>query len=289
MTQHIPISQITPNPNQPRKHFDKAKLRQLADTIAARGLIQPITVRPLGGRPMRYMIVAGERRWRAHKLLEKEGKAETIRANVEKMGKDEMALQAIIENKDREDINPIEQALAYQDMIDRGWTVEKLAAELGMKQPRRISDRLLLLGCCDTIRQLVASGQFSTDVAYHVAGLPEHEQMLVLKAFNAGKTDIGYLKAMVQALIDKRNQSGMFGDDDQPSPEGGRQLKSMENRIEQIVKDLSRGWKDGECVIAKSVDPNRAGRIAEQLQLIAKTANQMARAMTQAQAARELF
>ena len=82
MTQHIPISQITPNPNQPRKHFDKAKLRQLADTIAARGLIQPITVRPLGGRPMRYMIVAGERRWRAHKLLEKEGKAETIRAKL---------------------------------------------------------------------------------------------------------------------------------------------------------------------------------------------------------------
>ena len=114
----IPLDQIVPNPDQPRKHFDEQALRELAGSIRARGLKQPIAVRPIGDGT--YQIIMGERRWRAHCLLRDEGELEdpTILANVRKATDEEMAIDAIIENLARVDLTPLEEARAFQRMLE---------------------------------------------------------------------------------------------------------------------------------------------------------------------------
>ncbi|TIO47653.1 MAG: ParB/RepB/Spo0J family partition protein, partial [Mesorhizobium sp.] len=153
MKKRIPLSEVIPNPDQPRKHFDPVKLRELAESIRERGLIQAITVRPVGDDP--WMIVGGERRWRAHQLID----SPDILCEVVKIDDNEMALQAIVENLARADIKPLEEARAFQAMIDRGWTVEQLAKDIGV-QPTRIKARTALLNLDETIQKLVDSGAF---------------------------------------------------------------------------------------------------------------------------------
>jgi ParB family chromosome partitioning protein len=112
----VAVDKIDPDPNQPRKTFPPDYIAQLARSIAKRGLIQPITIRPNGKR---WIIVAGECRWRAHV----HNKAKTIKAIAEAMDAGEANLRAIVENVQRRDMNPIEEANAFQTLIDRGYTV----------------------------------------------------------------------------------------------------------------------------------------------------------------------
>ena len=121
MIRNLPTEDVYPNPDQPRKTFDEAKLREFAASIREHGLLQPITVRPDDAG--RYMIVLGERRWRAHKLAA----ITTIKANVVRNITDaELAEQAIVENLQRVDIAPIEEARSFQAMLDKGYTVDTL-------------------------------------------------------------------------------------------------------------------------------------------------------------------
>lgn len=154
MKKRIPLTQVIPNPNQPRRFFDAVKLQELAESIRERGLIQAITVRPVGDEGL-YMIVGGERRWRAHQLI---GAADIL-CEVVKIDDNEMALQAIVENLARADIKALEEARAFQAMLDRGWTVEKLAKDIGV-QPQRIKARTALLNLDETIQKLVDANQF---------------------------------------------------------------------------------------------------------------------------------
>src|SRR5690348_12301373 len=104
----IPLSQIERNPNQPRSAFPEDHIARLAESIKTRGLIQPICIRPIRGR-VGYMIVAGECRFRAHQLIG----AKTIKAIVQSMDDQEMQLRAIVENLQRRDMNPLEEATAF--------------------------------------------------------------------------------------------------------------------------------------------------------------------------------
>lgn len=152
--QLVPIASIDPNPDQPRKTFNAPALRELAASIRENGLIQPITVRRRGDR---FEIIAGERRWRAHRILADRGEAETARAIVEDDVDDEtMDLQAIVENLQRADVAPLEEAAAFQRMIDRGMTPEELARKIGVPL-YRVDERTGLLKLDDQIQKLVAS------------------------------------------------------------------------------------------------------------------------------------
>jgi ParB family chromosome partitioning protein len=143
MIKRIPLSQVHPNADQPRKLFTADALTELADSIEQNGLLQPITVIKTG--PKAYKIVAGERRWRAHMLLAERGGAETIQAIVQDFDDEQVDVNAIIENDCRSDTTPLEQARAYQRMIDLyGFTAETLGKKLG-KAPHRIEERLRLL------------------------------------------------------------------------------------------------------------------------------------------------
>ena len=132
MLKTLPISKGYPNPDQPRKVFDEKKLQELAASILEQGLLQPIRVRR--DRDGRFMIVAGERRYRAL-LVGLDSIAVVVADN------DEVADQAIIENLQRADITPLEEARAYQKRLDAAYSVEQLAVRLGMKQPWRIIER----------------------------------------------------------------------------------------------------------------------------------------------------
>ena len=153
--QLLPIYKIEPNPDQPRQDFDEEELRSLADSIAIHGVLQPLTVRELENGY--YQIIAGERRWRAARLAElNEIPAVIIEAD------DKKATElALIENLQRQDLNPVEEALGYQSLIeDYGLTQEEAAARVGKSRPA-VSNALRLLGLCPEVLERLRKGELS--------------------------------------------------------------------------------------------------------------------------------
>lgn len=152
---YIDINNIKPNSNQPRKTFDESKLEELAESIKEHGLIQPLVVRK---SPNGYEIVAGERRWRAARKI---GIRE-IPAIVRELSDEENMLLAIIENMQREDLDPIEEAEGINQMIERyGLSQEQVSKSLGKSRPY-ITNQLRLLKLPKQIRRMVSEGKLSS-------------------------------------------------------------------------------------------------------------------------------
>ena len=172
----IRISDIEPRSDQPRKTFEREPLEQLADSIAQFGVLQPIVVRESALLQGTYEILAGERRWRAAKMA---GLSEIPAVILE--GDDLKAAQvAVIENVQREDLNPIEEALAYDALIDRfGLTQEQVARQVG-KSRSTIANLLRLLELPDEVLELVKDGALSEGHARALLGLKNAEQILPL-------------------------------------------------------------------------------------------------------------
>lgn len=170
------ISDIEPRSDQPRKTFEREPLEQLADSIAQFGVLQPIVVRESALLQGTYEILAGERRWRAAKMA---GLSEIPAVILE--GDDLKAAQiAVIENVQREDLNPIEEALAYDALIDRfGLTQEQVARQVG-KSRSTVANLLRLLELPDEVLELVKDGALSEGHARALLGLKNPEQILPL-------------------------------------------------------------------------------------------------------------
>lgn len=151
----LPISDIEPNRDQPRKQFDDAALRELADSIAEHGVIQPLLVRPVGGGV--YQIVAGERRWRASRLA---GLTE-VPAVVKELSDSETMEIALVENLQREDLDPIEEAEGIAQLIETyALTQEQAAQKLGKSRPA-VANALRLLNLPDEVRELIRKGKLT--------------------------------------------------------------------------------------------------------------------------------
>lgn len=162
----MPITALRPNPNQPRRHFDDAALRELADSIKSQGIIQPLLVRPLGGDNS-YQIVAGERRWRAAQLA---GLKE-VPVYVRHLSDKEVMAAALIENLQREDLNPIEEAEALQALREAlDLTQEELATRLGKSRPA-IANALRLLQLSANARADLQAGLLSAGHARCLLGI----------------------------------------------------------------------------------------------------------------------
>ena len=266
----IPLSQITANPDQPRKTFPEEHIQRLAASIKARGLIQPITVRQFGRD--RYQIVAGECRFRAHQLLG----AEDIRAEVVEISSEEMALRAIVENLQRHDMNPIEEANAFQLLRDKGMGDQRIVDELGLKSTALVQQRILLLRLVPEVQQLVASGQLASTMAGGVAHLPPHRQLEMVRAISAGKfTTAEQVKHACIALRDAEDQLDVFGELPRASPRDLEAVSRLEHKITAIASMVSAGFKDGECVAAQRVAPDRVRTMADRLVLVRKHVLQM--------------
>lgn len=169
-THSLPIQSIEPNPLQPRKTFDEEELQQLADSIQEHGIIQPLAVRPVGEGY--YQIIAGERRWRAARLANLSDVPAVI---VEADDKKAMEL-ALIENLQRQDLNPLEEALGYQTLMNEyGLTQEEAAGRVGKSRPA-VANALRLLGLCSEVQERVRSGELSAGHARAILQLKSEKK-----------------------------------------------------------------------------------------------------------------
>lgn len=171
--QNLPLEKIKPNKNQPRKAFDEDELAELADSIKQNGIIQPLLVRKRGPE---YEIVAGERRYRAAKLA---GLTE-VPAVVRDVSDEDLFKLALIENLQRADLNPIEEAKGYQTLIDSsGLTQEELARAVSKSRPA-VANALRLLDLPSEIQDMLAEGKLSAGHARAVLGVPTEEGRIKL-------------------------------------------------------------------------------------------------------------
>ena len=163
----LPVAQIEPHPDQPRRHFDEAALDELAASIAARGVIQPVVVRPLGGD--RYQLVAGERRWRASQRA----RIHEIPAIVRQLDEREVTALALIENLQREDLNPVEEARAYQKLSERDGLTQQDIARFVDKSRSHVANIMRLLGLPDEVLGMIERNELSMGHARALATLPD--------------------------------------------------------------------------------------------------------------------
>lgn len=182
-TNSLPLTEIVPNKEQPRKTFDEGALEELADSIKQHGVLQPLLVRPLpsGG----YQLVAGERRWRASRIA---GLKE-VPVVVKELSDVETMEIAIIENLQREDLNPIEEAEGLQALIDRcGFTQEEVATSVGKSRPA-IANALRLLKLPSEVREMTKNGEISAGHARALLAF-DNEAMIYEVAQNIVKNNL---------------------------------------------------------------------------------------------------
>ena len=170
--QMLPIYKVEPNRDQPRQDFDEEELQNLADSISVHGVIQPLTVRELPSGY--YQIIAGERRWRAARMA---GLSDVPVVVIEADDKKAMEL-ALIENLQRQDLNPVEEALGYQSLINEyGLTQEEAAKQVGKSRPA-VANALRLLGLCPEVLELLRSGQITAGHARAILQLKTEKKQL---------------------------------------------------------------------------------------------------------------
>lgn len=170
----LKLSEIEPNREQPRKRFDEEALTQLAESIRIHGVIQPLLVRPAAGGT--YQLVAGERRWRAARMA---GLTE-VPAVIKELSEQEAMELALIENLQREDLNPIEEALGYQELMDAyGFTQEQVAKRVG-KSRSAVANALRLISLPEEIRPMLEDGSLSAGHARALLSLDDPKEMTEL-------------------------------------------------------------------------------------------------------------
>ena len=231
----LPISQVEPGLNQPRKRFDQAALADLAESIRIHGIIQPLTVRRLSTGY--YQIIAGERRWRAAKLA---GLTEVPAVIMEADDRKVMEL-GLIENLQREDLNPAEEARGYQTLMEEyGLTQEQVAQQMGKSRPA-IANTLRLLALPEDIMKLVEEGQLSAGHARAILGAPTPAmQRQAAKKVVEGQLSVRQTEALIKALQKQAQEK--------PKPAGedlslylGELEKDLSGRLGRKVKIAHRG------------------------------------------------
>lgn len=174
--QDVKLTLIRPNPYQPRRTFDQAALKELAKSIEESGVFQPVILRQPDPAIERYELIAGERRFRASKLA----KQATIPAIVRNMSDEQMMEVAVLENLQREDLTPLEEAQAYQTLMDKlSLTQAQVANRLGKSRPY-IANYLRLLGLPKLIKDALNDGQLSMGQARTILGLKDKKKLVAL-------------------------------------------------------------------------------------------------------------
>ena len=239
-TRNVPIAFLKPNRFQPRKSFAADDLNDLANSIREKGVLQPILVRPVAGEANAFEIVAGERRWRAAQLA----KLHDVPVVVRELSDGESLELAIIENVQRADLNAIEEAVAYHELMDRfGYKQERVAQEVG-KSRSHVANTIRLLKLPESVKAMIRDGRLSAGHARTLVGAPDAEARA---------------KAIVEAGMNVRQAEAKA----KPKPKAngaGRSrgkdadTKALESSLENIlglsVEIAHQGAKGGELKIA---------------------------------------
>ena len=276
----LTLDQIFPNPDQPRKHFHQGKLEELAQSIKASGLMEPLIVVPRGDL---YMIIAGERRWRAC------GIAGVMEVPVRILDVDDrkVAELSLLENLQREDLNLIEEAKAYQGLISMGLTQAELAEKMGIMQEWRIQERLNLLKLSDTYQDCVAKGILSPSQGQEISRVPQDKQRFVFDMISSGKAgSYNKLRALVNAIVAVEVQSSFL-------PKPTAQEIAVKNKYDQIIEKLV-GFlthafnRDDMSVLSKVLAGSTKVNI-EKIDLIIGHLNKIKKAMIKADSTQEVL
>jgi ParB family transcriptional regulator, chromosome partitioning protein len=197
----LPIEALEPGPYQPRQPIDPASLRELADSVRARGILQPLLARPHPGEPGRFQIIAGERRWRAAQIA---GLHE-VPALVRALGDAEAMAAALVENLQRQDLNPIEEAEGYRRLIDEFAMTQDALGEAVGKSRSHIANTMRLLNLPATVQAEVRHGALSAGHARALLAHPEPEKAalaVIARGLNVRQTE---------ALAARRSGEDAFG------------------------------------------------------------------------------
>ena len=237
----IALDELRPNPYQPRQHFAEDSLRELATSIEQTGVFQPIIVRPSAVQG--YEIVAGERRYCASKLVNKT----TIPAIVRRFDEDQMMQIAVLENLQREDLDPLEEAEACQTLMDRlHLTQQELACRLGKSRPY-IANYLRLLSLPKVVKQKVQEKTLSVGQARTLLGLKNKQQMVeVAKKAEAEQLTVRQLEQLVNQLTQQKIN---------PQPVKKKQPKSS------YIRESERQLQDKFGTMVNISDKNGKGKI----------------------------
>ena len=245
----ISITDIQKNPYQPRKEFDGEKLHELAQSIKENGVIQPIIVRqsPVIG----YEILAGERRYRASLLAG----LRSIPAVVKQLSDQEMMVQSIIENLQRENLNPIEEARAYESLVEKGFTHAEIADKMGKSRPY-ISNSIRLLSLPEQILSEVESGKLSQAHARSLVGLNKEQQDYFFQRIIEEDISVRKLEALLTEKKQKKLQKNDY---------------FIQNEEEQLKKllgldvEIKLSKKDSGKIIISFSNQEEYGRIINSL------------------------
>lgn len=253
----LPISKVEPREDQPRLRFDEDALQELSDSIAQYGLIQPITVRKLENGY--YQIIAGERRWRASRMAGlKEVPVRVIEADDRRT-----AELALVENLQREDLNPIEEARGYQSLMhDFGLTQEETARSVGRSRPA-VANSLRLLSLTPPVMELVENGELSAGHARALIPIENHElqlqaaQEVIKKSLSVRKTErmaaryVNPSPAPAKPEADPLTVDYSAEVSEELSKRLGRKVKLFEGRQTGRIELEFYGSEDREALIAQ--------------------------------------
>lgn len=247
----LPLEKVVPNPSQPRMTWHEETLQELAASIKEHGVLQPILVRPSGDQ---YEIIAGERRWRSSKIAGKE----TIPAIVERFD-DATALEiALIENLQREDLSPLDEAVIYKKMTDElGYSIRQLAGKLG-KDKGYVENRLRLASAPDDVREMVAKRYDTLSAAYELMKLEDKRRRRSLaKQILAGQLTLIRLHDRVERILNPQAKSTRA----EPAIPALRDdaLITATRKLNEALAEMSRAvGDDGKMTIPESDRQNLA-------------------------------
>lgn len=232
----LPISQVESCSGQPRKTFDEDALNDLADSIRRHGIIQPLTVRKLSSGY--YQIVAGERRWRAARLA---GLSEVPVVVIEADDRKAAEL-AMIENLQREDLNPMEEAAGFQSLVQTYHMTQEEAAEAVGKSRSAVTNALRLLTLCPAVRAMVEDGSLSAGHARALLTLPADVQEQAARSVVAGGLSVRQTEALVKKLTaEKETPADEPADKVDYAAEAQKDLASRLGRGVRIVTGRKKG------------------------------------------------
>lgn len=232
----LPISQVETCSSQPRKRFDDESLQELADSISQHGIIQPLTVRKLSSGY--YQIIAGERRWRAARLAGlQEVPVIVIEADDRKA-----AELAMIENLQREDLNPMEEAAGFQSLIESYHMTQEEAAQRVGKSRSAVTNALRLLGLTSSVRKLVEEGKLSAGHARALVPLSPSLQESAANAIVSGGLSVRQTEALVRRLSAEKKEAQVKDPDEVDYlAEAQNELKARLCRGVKIVPGRKKG------------------------------------------------
>ena len=232
----LPISQVESYSGQPRKHFDEESLQELADSITEHGIIQPLTVRKLSSGY--YQIIAGERRWRAARLAG----LQEVPVIVMEADDRKAAELAMIENLQREDLNPMEEAAGFQSLIETYHMTQEEAAQRVGKSRSAVTNALRLLGLSPSVRKLVEENKLTAGHARALVPLSPSLQESAANAIIAGGLSVRQTEALVKRLSAEKKESKKNRNDEVDYlAEAQNELKAKLCRGVKIVSGRKKG------------------------------------------------